>query len=255
MTLTDAELERYARHIVLPQIGGVGQTRLREAQVVVIGAGGIGCPVIAYLAAAGVGTIRIVDPDVVSLSNLQRQILFADSDIGQPKAEVAAQAAQRINPHVKPIAINRAIDVDNAALLLRDADVVIDGCDNFATRLIVAEAATRNHIPLVSAAVGSFEGQIATYRGWEADQPCYGCLVGDDPERPDVNCADTGVVGALTGVIGSMAALEVIRAIHPFGADTAGKLVIADLLSLRFRTLTVAKDPACPVCAQVVCPA
>jgi adenylyltransferase/sulfurtransferase len=253
--LGDAELERYARHIVLREIGGAGQARLARAHVTVIGAGGIGCPAIAYLAAAGVGTLRIVDPDRVSLSNLQRQILFGDDDIGRPKAEAAAGAARRINPHVHAIAINAALDQDNAGLLLRDCDVVLDGCDNFPTRLAASDAATALRVPLVSAAVGGFEGQIATYRGWEADQPCYRCLVGDDPARAGQSCADDGVVGAVTGVIGSLAALEVIRALVPFGAEAAGRLLIADLLTMRFRTLALAKDAACPACAAEPCPA
>lgn len=253
MMLTDDQLDRYARHIVLKEIGGAGQSRLLSADVAVIGAGGIGSPAILYLAAAGVGTIRVIDDDVVALSNLQRQVLFGTGDIGAPKAEAAMAAASRINPDVKIVPINGRIAPDNAALMLRDADVVLDGCDNFATRRTVAAATQRLHIPLVSAAVGPFEGQIATYRGWEADKPCYQCLVGDAQDAPERNCAETGVIGALTGVIGSLAALEVVRALVPFGTDMAGKLVIADLLSMRFRTLSVPKDPACPCCAEELC--
>lgn len=253
MILTDDQLERYARHIVLKEIGGAGQARLLSADVAVIGAGGIGSPAILYLAAAGVGTIRVIDHDDVALSNLQRQVLFGTDDIGVPKAEAALAAVSRINPDVKLIPINARIDADNAALMLRDADVVLDGCDNFETRLAVADASQRLHIPLVSAAVGPFEGQIATYRGWEADKPCYRCLVGQPEDAPERNCAETGVIGALTGVIGSLAALEVIRALVPFGADMAGKLLIADLLSMRFRTLGMPKDPACPCCAAELC--
>src|SRR5512139_1839370 len=170
MALTDAQLERYARHIVLKEIGGAGQTRLLEAHVVVIGAGGIGCPVIAYLAAAGVGTLRIVDPDTVSLSNLQRQILFGADDIAKPKAEAARDAAKRINPDCHVIPINQRLTADNAAVLLRDADVIIDGCDNFGTRLAVSDAATQLRTPLVTAAVGQFEGQLGVWRGWEQGQ-------------------------------------------------------------------------------------
>ncbi|MBA37928.1 MULTISPECIES: HesA/MoeB/ThiF family protein [Sphingobium] len=253
MTLTDAQLDRYARHIVLREIGGAGQMRLLNADVVVIGAGGIGSPAILYLAAAGVGTIRVIDDDVVALSNLQRQVLFGTDDIGSPKAEAAMAAVARINPDVKLIPINARIDADNAGLMFRDADVVLDGCDNFATRLIVADAAQRLRIPLVSAAVGPFEGQMATYRGWEADKPCYRCLVGDPQDAPERNCAETGVIGALTGTIGSLAALETIRALVPFGTDMAGQLLIADLLTMRFRTVDVAKDPACSGCAMELC--
>lgn len=249
MVLTDAQLERYARHIVLKEIGGAGQARLLAAHVVVIGAGGIGCPVIAYLAAAGVGTLRVVDPDTVSLSNLQRQILFGTEDIGKPKAEAAREAAMRLNPDCHVIPINQRLTADNAAVLLRDADVIIDGCDNFETRLAVSDAATRLRTPLVTAAVGQFEGQLGIWRGWEEGQPCYRCLVGGNPGREGQNCAEDGIVGALTGALGSMAALEAIRAIVPFGEDRAGKLLIADLLGSRFRTLSVPADPACPACA------
>ena len=249
MALTDAQLERYARHIVLKEIGGAGQAWLLEAHVVIIGAGGIGCPVIAYLAAAGVGTLRIIDPDTVSLSNLQRQILFGADDIGKPKAEAARDAAMRINPDCHVIPINQRLTADNAAVLLRDADVIIDGCDNFETRLAVSDAATQLRTPLVTAAVGQFEGQLGVWHGWEQGQPCYRCLVGGDPGREGQNCAEDGIVGALTGIIGSMAALEAIRTIVPFGEASTGKLLIADLLGNRFRTLAIPADPACPACA------
>ena len=253
VTLSDEQLERYARHIILKEIGGAGQARLLSADVAVIGAGGIGSPAILYLAAAGVGTIRVIDDDDVALSNLQRQIMFGTADVGAPKAEMAMAAVARLNPDVKLIPINARIDASNAELILREADVVLDGCDNFGTRLAVADVTQRLRMPLVSAAVGSFEGQIATYRGWEADKPCYRCLVGDPEDAPERNCAETGVIGALTGTIGSLAALELIRALVPFGTDMAGKLLIADLLSMRFRTLDVAKDPACPGCAMELC--
>ncbi|WP_311269324.1 HesA/MoeB/ThiF family protein [Sphingobium sp. WCS2017Hpa-17] len=253
MTLSDEQLERYARHIILKEIGGAGQARLLSADVAVIGAGGIGSPAILFLAAAGVGTIRVIDHDAVALSNLQRQILFGTADVGAPKAEAAMAAVARLNPDVKLIPINARIDATNADLLLREADVVLDGCDNFDTRLAVADAAQRLRIPLVSAAVGPFEGQIATYRGWEADKPCYRCLVGAPEDAPERNCAETGVIGALTGAMGSLAALEAIRALVPFGTDMAGRLLIADLLSMRFRTLDVPKDPACSGCAAALC--
>lgn len=253
--LTDAQLDRYARHIVLKEIGGAGQARLLSAHVVLVGAGGIGSPAIQYLAAAGVGTLRVIDDDTVALSNLQRQVLYGTDDIGASKAETARTAVARLNPDVHVIPILQRLGTDNAAILLRDADVIIDGSDSFETRLAVADAAHSLHIPLVSAAVGQFEGQLAVYRGWEAEKPCYRCLVGQDPARPDANCAQQGVVGALTGMMGSLAALEAIRAIVPFGDDSAGKLLIADLLSLRFRTLVMPKDPACPVCARAACEA
>lgn len=249
MTLSDSELERYARHIVLREIGGVGQAALRAAHVAVIGAGGIGSPVIQYLAAAGVGTLTLIDDDRVDLSNLQRQTLFGTDDIGTAKVAAAATAAARINPGVRLIPVEGRITAANARDLLTDAQVVIDGCDNFATRLAVADAALALRIPLVSAAVAQFEGQLAVYRGWEAGRPCYRCLVGADPGRAEMSCAEAGVLGALTGVMGSLAALEAIRAIVPFGDDPAGRLLIVDALAFRFRTLSLPKDPGCVACA------
>lgn len=245
MDFTDDQLERYARHIVLHEIGGAGQARLHGAHVAIVGAGGIGCPAIAYLAAAGIGTLRVIDPDTVSLSNLQRQILFGADDIGRPKAEAARDAAHRLNADCHLIPINERLDESNAAMLLRDADIILDGCDNFETRLAVSDAATRLRIPLVTAAVGQFEGQIGVWRGWEKDQPCYRCLVGDATTDPARTCAEEGIVGALTGIIGSMAALEVIRALVPFGTPTTGKLMVFDLLAARFRTLSVPRDASC----------
>lgn len=245
MILSDTQLDRYARHIVLKEIGGGGQTRLLKAHALVIGAGGIGSPVIQYLAAAGVGRLTVVDDDVVSLSNLQRQTLFATRDVGAKKVVATANAVQRMNPDVRLSPIDRRLDADSAARLMEGADVVIDGTDNFATRLAVADAALAARVPLVSAAVGQFEGQLAVYRAWEPHRPCYRCFVGDDPDRPDVSCADQGVLGALTGVIGSLAAIEAVRQIVPFGEETAGKLLLIDALAFRFRSLALPKDPGC----------
>ncbi len=245
MNFSDAELDRYARHLVLREVGGAGQAALKAARVVVIGAGGIGSPALQYLAAAGVGTLVVIDDDRVDVSNLQRQTLFADADIGTAKVAAAAAALARINPFVTVEPHARRIDAGNAAELLAGADVVVDGCDNFATRLVVADSALAAHVPLVSAAVGQFEGQLGVFRGWEPHLPCYRCFVGDDPARADASCADQGVLGALTGIIGSMAALEAMRAIVGFGDDPAGRVMIADLLAFRFRTLTLPKDPGC----------
>ncbi|OYY78945.1 MAG: molybdopterin biosynthesis protein MoeB [Sphingomonas sp. 28-62-20] len=247
--LTDAQLDRYARHIVLKEIGGRGQARLLSAHVVVVGAGGIGSPAIQYLAAAGVGRLTIIDDDRVDLSNLQRQTLFATSDIGMLKTSAATVAVARLNPDVVVHPISERITAVNATSLLAGADVVLDGSDNFATRLAVADAARAAQTPLVSAAIGQFDGQLAVFRGWEADKPCYRCFVGNDPDRADVSCADQGVLGAMTGVVGSLAALEVMRAIVPFGADSAGNLLIVDALDFRFRTIRLPKDPGCPACA------
>lgn len=248
MLLSDAELDRYARQIILPAFGGAGQAKLKAAHVAVIGAGGIGCPAITYLAAAGVGKLTIIDHDHVELSNLQRQPLFTDADIGAPKAVVAADAARRINPHVDAVAIAERIDADNAGELLAGASLILDGCDNFETRLAVNRAAVERHIPLLSAAIGAFEGQVALYEGWRADAPCYACLVGDDPDRPGINCAEQGVMGALAGMIGTMAALEAVRALSGWGHALGGRLAIVDMLDRRWREVAVAKDPECPIC-------
>ena len=247
--LSDRELERYARHIILKEIGGAGQVRLRSACVVLIGAGGIGSPAIQYLAAAGIGVLRIIDDDAVALSNLQRQTLFGTRDVGTSKVVAAAQSVARLNDGVRVEMRRERVDAVNVRDLIAGADVVVDGCDNFATRLAVADACLAMRIPLVSAAVGQFEGQLAVYRGWEADKPCYRCFVGADPDRPDVSCADQGIIGAMTGVMGSLAALEAIRSLVPFGDDSAGKLLLADALSLRFRTIQLPKDPGCPACS------
>ena len=243
--MNDQQLERYARHIILKEIGGAGQQRLLESRAVLVGAGGIGAPAIQYLAAAGVGRLTLIDDDDVALSNLQRQVLFATDDIGQPKVEAAEVAVALLNPEVRVTGRQVRLTADNAAELLADADVVVDGSDNFATRLAVADAARASRIPLVSAAVGQFDGQLAVFRGWEADKPCYRCLVGHDPDRPDMSCADQGVLGALTGMLGSLAAVEAIRAIVPFGADPAGSLLLVDALNFRFRTIGLPKDPGC----------
>nr|WP_295672654.1 molybdopterin-synthase adenylyltransferase MoeB [Sphingomonas sp.] len=245
MILSDAELERYARHIVLQDIGGAGQARLKAARVVVVGAGGIGSPAIQYIAAAGIGRLILIDDDAVDLSNLQRQTIFGTDDIGQPKVAAAAIAVSRLNPNVVVEMHAVRIGPDNAADLIAGADVVLDGCDNFTTRLVVTDACLAARIPLVSAAVGQFEGQLGVFRGWEADKPCYRCFVGNDPDRPEASCADQGVLGAMTGLLGSLAALEVIRAITGFGDDSAGKLLLVDALAFRFRTITLPKDPGC----------
>lgn len=249
MSLTDEELERYARQIVLRDVGGPGQMKIRAARVLVIGAGGIGSPAIQYLAAAGVGHLTIVDDDLVSLSNLQRQVLFTTDDIGQSKAELAAARVQAINPHVVVTAVHDRITSGNAAQLLRNMDVVLDGSDNFKTRLAVADAANAAQVPLVSAAIGQFHGQLGTFRGWEADRPCYRCFVGDAHDAEDCDsCADVGVLGAMVGMMGSMAAMEAIRVITGFGSDQAGKLQIIDGLDLTMRAIRLPKDPACSTC-------
>ena len=245
LTLTDEELDRYARHIVLREVGGAGQLELKAASVAVVGTGGLGSPCLMYLTAAGVGRLTVIDDDAVALSNLQRQVLHGTGDIGRPKVASARDGLARINPHVAVTTIATRLDAANARELLAGHDVVADGSDSFATRLAVADAAHGLRIPLVSAAVGPFDGQLSTFRGWEADRPCYRCLVGPAVEQPDTSCADRGVLGALTGVMGSLQALEVIREIIGFGTSLAGRLLLYDALDARMRTITLPRDPGC----------
>lgn len=248
MHLTDDQLERYARQLVLREIGGAGQAKLRAAHITLIGAGGIGCPALQYLAAAGVGTMRVIENDTVALANLQRQILFGTDDIGAPKLDIAAHAVARLNPDVAFEPRPAHIDAANAPALLAGTDVVLDGSDNFATRLAVSDACVRLRLPLVSAALGMFQAQIATWRGW-TDRPCYRCFVGDAFDCDDVDtCAEVGVLGAIAGVAGSLAALEAMRAIVGFGEDAGGKLHVFDGLKPGLRTIRVPKDPACKGC-------
>ena len=247
------ELERYARHIVLREVGGPGQAALKRARVLVIGAGGLGAPVLLYLAAAGVGTLGVVDDDKVALSNLQRQVIHGTSEIGEPKVESAAAAIARLNPHVAVETHAARLVADNAPALVGRYDLVADGSDNFATRYLVSDACYFAERPLVTAAVGSFDGTLTTIRAHErspsgAPNPTYRCLF---PEPPPVGsvpaCAEAGILGALTGVLGSLMALEVIREIVGFGEGLVGRLLMIDALSMRFETLAYAWDPANPL--------
>lgn len=252
MTLSDQQLDRYARHIVLRDIGGAGQSKLLSSHVLLVGAGGIGCPAIQYLAAAGVGTISVVDDDVVSLSNLQRQILYTENDIGTAKIDAAGAAVARLNPDVTFIGHKKRIDRSTSADILAGADVVIDGSDNFATRLIVNDLCLAAKVPLVSAAIGQFHGQIGTFTGWQDDAPCYRCFVGDahDPDDCD-DCATQGVLGAMCGLMGSFAAMEAIRALTSFGEAQKGKLNLFDGMAPAMRTIKLPKDPACSSCGAL----
>lgn len=252
MTLSDEQLDRYARHLVLREIGGEGQKKLLAARITVVGAGGIGCPALQYLAAAGIGRLTIVDDDSVSLDNLQRQVLFGTADVGRPKAEVAAERVRRLNPDVSVDERRERLVADTVARLLEGCDLVLDGSDNFATRLTVSDHCTRARLPLVSAALGQFQAQVATWRGWEPGRPCYRCFVGDAFDSEDCDsCAELGVLGAMAGLAGSWAALEAIREVGGFGEEAAGKLHVFDGLKPSLRTLRVAKDPACRGCGGV----
>lgn len=259
MTLTDAELDRYQRQIILPQFGGAGQVALRNAHVAVLGAGGIGCPAIQALAVAGIGHLTIIDDDVVALDNLPRQMLFSDADIGRPKALCAAETVARLNPHVAVVTRQERITADNVATLLDENDIVLDGTDNFATRLIVSDYCTAAQTPLVSAAIGQFQGQIGLFRGWEVGQPCYRCFVGDAFDAEDCDtCAELGVLGAMSATVANWAAMEVIRALvnssgGNFGPDQAGKVQVFDGVAPSLRTIRIVKDPACKGCGGNPC--
>lgn len=245
---SDDELDRYARHLVLREVGGRGQALLKAANVAVVGAGGLGSPCLLYLAAAGVGRLTVIDDDVVALSNLQRQVVFGTADIGRGKAVTASGHLAALNPNVAVTPVTTRLTAENAPALLGGHAVVADGCDSFATRLAVSDAAQALAMPLVSGAVGPFDGQIATFKGHDPALPCYRCLVGDAVDRAGQSCADTGVIGALTGVIGAMMALEVIREIVGFGESLAGRLLLYDALGTRMRTVILPKDPACSAC-------
>lgn len=243
--MTDEELERYARHIVLPQVGGAGQHRLKAAKVAVVGAGGIGAAVIPALAGAGVGRLTIIDGDTVDLSNLQRQPLYTSADGGAGKAQLAAAFVTARNPFVTVRPIAERVEAGNAQTLLADHDLIIDGTDNFATRLLVSDTAVALRIPLLSAAAQQFQGQVALFRG----KPCYRCFVGDAFDADDCdNCAELGVLGALTATVGSFAALAAIRAIVGIGPDAAGTLHLFDGLTLAWRQIRLPADPGCRAC-------
>ena len=254
--LSAEELERYARHIVLREVGGPGQAALKRARVLVIGAGGLGAPVLLYLAAAGVGTLGIVDDDTVSLSNLQRQVIHATSDIGRPKVDSAADVIARLNPHVGIEAHALRIDESNAVDLIGRYDIVADGSDNFTTRYLVSDACYFAQRPLVTAAVGPFDGTLTTLRAHErgADghpNPTYRCLFPEPPPPGTVPaCAEAGILGALPGVLGSMMALEVIREIVGFGEGLVGRLLMVDARAMRFETLRYEWDPANPLSGE-----
>lgn len=253
MALSPDEVERYARHLVLPEVGGPGQARLKAARVLVIGAGGLGAPLIQYLAAAGIGTIGIVDDDTVSLSNLQRQVIHATSDIGRRKVESASEAVSRLNPHVAVEAHALRLTPENAPDLIGAYDVVADGSDNFATRYAVSDACFHARRPLVTAALGRFDGSLTTLRPYEADargrpNPTYRCLFPNPPPPGSVApCAEAGVLGALAGIMGSLMALEVIRTVTDFGEPLVGRLLMVDTRAMRFETLGYAWDEANPL--------
>jgi molybdopterin-synthase adenylyltransferase len=253
MPLSDLEIERYARHIVLPEVGGPGQNKLKNSSVLVIGAGGLGAPMLMYLAAAGVGRIGIVDADTVSLSNLQRQVIHTTERVGMPKVESAKQQIASINPHVVVETHEARITAQNALELISHYDIVADGCDNFPTRFLVSDACYFARKTLVSAAVGQFDGQISTYKphliSLSGDPfPSYRCFIGELPERGSFPaCEEAGVMGALPGIIGSMQAMEVIKELLEIGDSLAGRILMYDALWARFFETKLAWNPDNPL--------
>jgi molybdopterin-synthase adenylyltransferase len=246
--LTDDEITRYSRHILLAEVGGTGQAKLRAARVLVVGAGGLGSPLILYLAAAGIGTIGVVDDDVVELSNLQRQVAHTTARLGQPKVASAAQAARDIDPGVTIEAHQLRLDAGNVDALVAAYDLVCDGSDNFPTRFLVADACVRARRTLVSAAVLRFDGQLATFKPHEGG-PCYRCLHPAPPPPGSIpSCSEAGILGAVAGVMGTLQATEVLKEVLGIGDSLAGRLLIWDALGARVRTVRLPKDPACRVC-------
>lgn len=254
MALPPDRLERFSRHIVLPELGGAGQVALSAAHVVLIGCGGIGSPALQYLAGAGVGRLTLVDSDTVDITNLQRQTIFRADDVGQPKAECAAGWVRAFDPCLKVDARVGRVGGENADAILQDADLVLDGCDNFATRLAVSDACVRAGVPLTSAAIGRFQGQVANFAGHLPGESCYRCFVGDAFDADDCDtCAADGVLGAMAGMIGAFAAMQAIRVITQ-GAATLGdpqwgRLHLFEGLVPSLRTMRIARDPACRGCS------
>ena len=248
MAFSEDEVERYARHLVLREIGGQGQQRLKSARVLLIGVGGLGAPAALYLAAAGVGVLGLIDPDQVALSNLQRQILFSTEDIGGSKVDVAKQRLVALNPNIRVEPHDTALTASNADALISDYDIVLDGTDNFETRFAVNAACLSLSKPLVSGALGRWTGQVGVFCG--GNGPCYRCLVPDIPPDAEL-CSTVGVVGALAGVIGAMMALEAVKLIISAPGALTGRILIYDALAAEARTVRLSKDPSCPACRGI----
>jgi adenylyltransferase/sulfurtransferase len=252
LDFSPGEVQRYARHILLDEVGGEGQAKLRDARVLVVGAGGLGCPLVLYLAAAGVGTIGIADDDVVELSNLQRQVAHTTARLGQGKADSAAAAALAINPGVRIVPHAMRVTAETVSALIADYDIVCDGTDNFDARFVLADACHHGKRPLVAAAVLRFEGQLSTFRsGIDPAAPCYRCLYPEAPPPELVtSCAEAGVLGAVTGVMGTLQATEVMKEVLGIGDRMSGRLLLWDALSMRFRVIAVPRDPGCVLCGR-----
>ncbi|WP_298727506.1 molybdopterin-synthase adenylyltransferase MoeB [uncultured Ferrovibrio sp.] len=252
MVFSQEELERYARHVILPEIGGAGQQKLKNARVLVIGAGGLGSPMLLYLAAAGVGTIGIVDDDTVSLSNLQRQVAHDTTRIGTHKTESAAIAVASLNPHVRVIEHTLRLTEENAEKIFAGYDIVADGSDNFDTRFLVNDTCYRLKKTLVTAAILRFDGQLSTFKAHlGAPHPCYRCVFPEPPPPGSIPaCSEAGVLGALGGVMGSLQALEVVKEILDLGDSLSGRLMLYDALRGDFRTVRLRRDPHCRTCGH-----
>jgi len=253
---SEQQINRYARHILLREVGGTGQEKLLKSKVLVIGAGGLGSPLLLYLAAAGVGTLGVVDDDDVDLSNLQRQVLHTTPDIGRPKVVSAAETIAAINPDVRVIAHQTRFDASNALELLSNYDLIADGSDNFATRFLVNDAAYFAKVPLVSGAILRFDGQVSTFKPHELDKdgnagPCYRCIFREPPPEGQIpSCAEAGVLGALCGMIGSLQATEILKELMGIGESLSGSLLITEGLGTEFRKIKVRRDPGCPLCGD-----
>ena len=254
MDFTDPQIDRYARHLVLPEIGEAGQQRLLDASVLVVGAGGLGAPLLTYLAAAGVGRLGVVDDDRVDLSNLQRQVIHATDDVGRPKVESAAERLRALNPEVRVEAHDRRVTRAGLVDLVQQYDLVADGSDNFATRYLLNDACYLAGRTLVSAAIMRFDGQLATFKAHLPDAdgggPCYRCVFGAQPADPKQACADVGVLAMLPGVMGTLQATEVAKELLGVGEGLSGRLLLYDALAASFRTIKTRRDPACPLCGD-----
>jgi len=249
---TEEQIERYSRHIILPEVGGEGQSKLLESRVFMIGAGGLGSPVAYYLAAAGVGTIGIADADNVDLSNLQRQIIHNQDRVGMPKVESARETIRALNPDVNIITYNERVSEDNVRDVIRDYDLIVDGCDNFPTRFLVNDACFFEKKTLVSGAMFRFEGQVTTFKPHaHGEGPCYRCLYPEPPPAGLVpSCSEAGILGALAGAVGTIQAIEVIKELLDIGDSLSGALMTFDALRMEWRKLKLRKDPACPLCGE-----
>jgi len=255
LDFSEDQIQRYARHILLPQVGGQGQEKLLASKVLVVGAGGLGSPVLMYLAAAGVGTIGVIDDDDVELSNLQRQIAHTTGRVGMAKVESAAETLRAINPDVTVVAHKERLGPANALDLIGRYDLVTDGSDNFATRFLVNDAAYFARRPLVTGAILRFDGQVATFRnfpgGGNEDGPCYRCIFREAPPPGQIpSCSEAGVLGALCGTVGSLQATEILKELLGIGDTMAGALLVYDALATQFRRITVKRDPGCPLCGD-----